>query len=1204
MSNELRQKLEVILASIGFNDGANKGFWRIQPRDDEGQWIEMGANVLFRFRTGDGNLVVATGRGVYVGPSGKPGRARVMIEEGNDAGLEPGIYDVESRNLQQFQALLPEDAVPEGAGERKDKFGRPVKTLADGQLPALNDLLQNRQPITEEDRRLGRGELTPEEREAEADGREKSPIANLPAGFEAENPEEVKELLRESGVDPDEFDQEVESVEQAPKQLDPIDTAVQDAYVNAFDPTKEPPSLDEVVEKSKIKPTKPMNLNIGDVVVDRDGKNPGTILGLNLDPSGGAQPSMRLQLEDGRIINAPLDLKNEVNVVRDRVAKPSRPARPAAREESPAEVQEPEAVDVPETTPADVTDAPEAPTEIAPSGRRIDDGETIERQEITAEQLEELRKTKLAPLIDENGEAVLETDEKGKVRQPRDPNAMLNFLADTYKNSKFNDRDQLVLMRETSRENGKNIQWEIRAAITGDKKIAYIFNFKNLDTGEEQTLLHKDARDSVQSLMGKTNSPEVLADILTGKQTRKYSPTFDTAVHAKDVLERALYFKYQGRTKSVADSAKYYSIGYAERVNPVNGTLLEKEVPSVFDAYSSKDKDALASRLRAVFGGLPVDEQTHEEARTAIRELFAERFPDEDKRQFGIAVTMASRSVQKGLLDSPENRAVPWSSKDKVTSLDVGQTVEYKNNIGEISIVRVVGKQKVNTARPAQSDDIFDYGDYVTVIDADGKRTSLPSTSLAILRDQSTALTSYKGRVSGARLREERGVFYTPGTLKFPGQTSIPDKISKVDDLVPGDNFYNRDGVNLGTVIESVPIVGKDDKKGYGILYMNRDGELRKAAVASGEERGPRFITSNSESPTPTRQVVPDIEESDPDFDLDTIEFQTDPNTVERPKSVGLDFNVPANSKRNAEQQLALNDEVQREIDEMTSSLRDRFTGWEYDSSSLSAKSFFNAGELALLIENARAQYPDLTDSEIRTLLELKHSKQRGFFGMTKEKMIEEILKEPARYQKSEGAIRNISVDLRKEGSSRLAPAFTDSQLNEYFGTIETIETFLKEQGLSDTLGDMSHGIRLVSSDSKFRALYSSIGRGSRPPSGVLGVNIAFPTSDGKFTTSILVNNESLNDLDLPEGSYFGTPFSHVIAHEYGHTIQNYINLFGFKTNPAYAKVAAEKITNYGETSYGEHFAESFSRYIQTGEATPVFLDFLRESGILRTQEN
>jgi hypothetical protein len=198
-----------ILAAIGFNEGANKGFWRVQPREqfgkDAGQWIEMGADVLFRFRTGSGNLVVATDKGIYVGPSGRPGMARVMIPKDTESGLKAGVYEVESRNLQQFKAILP-TGKGTGAGTRKDKFGRPVKTLEDSKLPALENLLADRKDITPEDERLAKGELTPEEKEAEQDGRAKSPVADLPSGFEAENPDKVKELLRESGIDPDEFD--------------------------------------------------------------------------------------------------------------------------------------------------------------------------------------------------------------------------------------------------------------------------------------------------------------------------------------------------------------------------------------------------------------------------------------------------------------------------------------------------------------------------------------------------------------------------------------------------------------------------------------------------------------------------------------------------------------------------------------------------------------------------------------------------------------------------------------------------------------------------------------------------------------------------------------------------------------------------------------------------------------------------------------
>jgi transcriptional regulator of met regulon len=167
----------------------------------------MGADVLFRFRTGKGSLVVATEKGIYVGPAGRPGMARVMIPSDTESGLKAGVYEVESRNLQQFKAIIPtKTGKGTSAGTRKDKFGRPVKTLADSKLPTVEDLVSKVQNITDEDRRLAKGELSPAEREAELDGRDKSPIADLPAGFEAENPEKVKELLRETGIEPDDFD--------------------------------------------------------------------------------------------------------------------------------------------------------------------------------------------------------------------------------------------------------------------------------------------------------------------------------------------------------------------------------------------------------------------------------------------------------------------------------------------------------------------------------------------------------------------------------------------------------------------------------------------------------------------------------------------------------------------------------------------------------------------------------------------------------------------------------------------------------------------------------------------------------------------------------------------------------------------------------------------------------------------------------------
>lgn len=207
-----------LMSLIAVGLGANKGFWMIQPRDDEGQWIEMGGTVLFRFRTGDGNLVVGNALGIYVGPTGKPGRARVLVKEGNKFGLKPGVHEMDSRNLTQVKAYLPEEGVEGIPTEgRVDKFGKPVKTLEDSQLPTVDELNQSVQEPTAEDERYSRGELTDEEKTAEQEARNESPIANMPAGFEAENPEEAKQLLRDAGVDVDGLDQPKQTRTEKPR---------------------------------------------------------------------------------------------------------------------------------------------------------------------------------------------------------------------------------------------------------------------------------------------------------------------------------------------------------------------------------------------------------------------------------------------------------------------------------------------------------------------------------------------------------------------------------------------------------------------------------------------------------------------------------------------------------------------------------------------------------------------------------------------------------------------------------------------------------------------------------------------------------------------------------------------------------------------------------------------------------------------------
>jgi hypothetical protein len=75
----------------------------------------------------------------------------------------------------------------------------------------------------------------------------------------------------------------------------------------------------------------------------------------------------------------------------------------------------------------------------------------------------------------------------------------------------------------------------------------------------------------------------------------------------------------------------------------------------------------------------------------------------------------------------------------------------------------------------------------------------------------------------------------------------------------------------------------------------------------------------------------------------------------------------------------------------------------------------------------------------------------------------------------------------------------------------------------------------------------------------------------------------------------------HVIYHEIGHHFQG-INM---STNTAHEDYDhREHVSKYGKESPAEHFAESFAKYMETGQASSKFMQFLRGRGLLKSQQN
>jgi hypothetical protein len=186
------EKLIALLAAFG--TGANKGFWVVQPRDDEGQWMEMGRGSLTFFRLADGTIVEAVG--TFIGGTGRLGNGAVLIK-GHDF-VPDGVYELTSKHMHRVDAFIPKTVLDRQGIKKSSVVTDPTKiagkTVAD--LPSTP-----RRDITPDDERIAAGDLTPEEKANIEEGRANSPLADLPAGYEVDNPAEVEQMLKDAGID-------------------------------------------------------------------------------------------------------------------------------------------------------------------------------------------------------------------------------------------------------------------------------------------------------------------------------------------------------------------------------------------------------------------------------------------------------------------------------------------------------------------------------------------------------------------------------------------------------------------------------------------------------------------------------------------------------------------------------------------------------------------------------------------------------------------------------------------------------------------------------------------------------------------------------------------------------------------------------------------------------------------------------------------
>lgn len=198
MSDQVELTNDAPITAAGYNDGANKGFWRVQWRNRGGQFMEMGRGLLAMIRDAfSGN--VSSLFGVFVGGvPDRPGYGKMLFKDEN------GVYqvaEVSSANGEEVEARLPDEVLDDQNVKKKettalaDRFDADIQTREDMRI----------RPATKQEIKSATEVPTEEQKKIIQEERDKSPLAKLPPGAESRDPEATKKALEDAGIDLEEI---------------------------------------------------------------------------------------------------------------------------------------------------------------------------------------------------------------------------------------------------------------------------------------------------------------------------------------------------------------------------------------------------------------------------------------------------------------------------------------------------------------------------------------------------------------------------------------------------------------------------------------------------------------------------------------------------------------------------------------------------------------------------------------------------------------------------------------------------------------------------------------------------------------------------------------------------------------------------------------------------------------------------------------
>jgi hypothetical protein len=514
-----------------------------------------------------------------------------------------------------------------------------------------------------------------------------------------------------------------------------------------------------------------------------------------------------------------------------------------------------------------------------------------------------LRTDKVLPEFDQYGRPLFLSDsnnafvedENGNLIPITDEEAFRGLIYEFYPDAKTTADGMRTILKRFKDVNGDTVELSVSRSNGGRSLLELRLTSPD---GTEERYVHYDDRASFAGLHGLKNSPQMIMDILTGKENRSAGSVKNTA-KMETVRQRFRYFRAQirkgdktgrGAVKTFATLAETWTARAEGRAKIINTSknaglsLRQRELPDLWSALdrgiASGNLDDAYFRARAFAGSVPQDLGTLAELRSWMRGEVAKRYPNLSATQTATIANAVSAQMRTGVIETGNRRERPFMSADGSTPVATGQWVEYTNADGVKSYGVVTRRNNSNISNPTQVEGDFQYRNNVDVEFGDGQVvTNLSSVFLRVLDDPERrkrlkegakdfdgmkpgTKTKYTPGLSGAELREQRmaEVLFERGedseddfepNLGTDGISGEDLDLPEDDDsgstaggpvkgLREGDTFYGKDGTPLGKVVSMRMITGKSGKRGLSILYVDENGEDVLVNVGEDEVRGPK----------------------------------------------------------------------------------------------------------------------------------------------------------------------------------------------------------------------------------------------------------------------------------------------------------------------------------------------------------------------------